>query len=499
MPPGQRDLTAVPLAEARAGKWNFTARASADFVLTDNVALAPPGQEEADMILGLSLPLGVRRASPRLKFMLDYIPTVYLYARNRDSDYLQNNLRSFLSLEAVDDFFFIDAIANSFPAYVDPFVPRPLSGAFVTQNRTQQTTLGLSPYIRHETARGWTYLLRNDNLWNVYSDSQLAESFASRLAAIIESAPTRVNYGFDYTYLYTRNQAQPTAFYEQVGRFRPGVLATRRTNVSARLGYENNDYVTPQYSGAVYGAGIDWVPNPRTRLDGFLEHRFFGPSYALNFNYRTRKTVWRLRGTRNLTTTAEQSLTQRPATTAELLDEAFRARVPDPEQREQEVRQFLNNAGLSSALTQPYSFYTDQVYLSKLWTGSVAMLGRRDTLELAFFWQDNEPIPAPANASLAFAGVQPFRQQSLTLRFSHRLSAFTSLTLTGNRLYSQPTSADAAANASQESIEDTVRLGLTHRLGERTDATIGLQWSNFDSVTNPYQEVSVIGGVAHTF
>lgn len=499
VPRGQRDLTAVPAENARPGKWNFSARAAAELTFTNNVALAPPGQEESDLILGLSLPLGVRRAGPRTLFLAEYIPTVYLYARNRESDYLQNNLRSFLSVEAVDDFFFVDAIANSYPTYVSPFLPRPGEGASISENRTQQTTLGFSPYIRHETPRGWSYLLRNDNFWNGYSDAELASSFASRLFADIQSPPTRLNYGFDYTYLYTNDQAQPSAYYQQVGRVRPTLRATRTLTVSGRLGYESNDYLTPRYTGAVYGAGIVWTPNPRTRLDGYLEHRFFGSAYDLNLNYRTRRTVWKLRGTRNTATPLEQPLAQRPITTAELLDDAYRVRTADPTKREEEVRQFLANAGLPPSLTQPYSFYTDQVYVSSQWSGAVAVLGRRNTVELSAYWQDNEPITTGGNASPLTAGFQPFRQQGFALNFIHRLSGLTSVTLTASRLYTKPTNTDTSAAGQDETTLDSVRLALTRQLGEKTDGSIGVRWQNFDSLTDPYRELAFLAALAHSF
>ena len=502
--PGQ--AATAPLKPTREGKWNFSARASAELTLTNNVALAPPGQEEADLVLGLSLPLGVRRAGPRARFLAEYTPTVYLYARNKDSDYLQNNLRSFLSLEAVDDFFFIDATANSSPIYVSPFLPRPESGSSITQNRTQQTALGLSPYIRNRTSTGWTYQLRNDNFWNGYSDPALAGGLASRIFAAIESPPTRVNYEFDYTYVYTRNGDPPIAYYEQVVRFRPALRATRTVTVSARLGYESNDYATSQYSGPVYGAGIDWTPNPRTRVDGFLEHRFFGAAYGLNLSERTRRTVWRLRGMRGPSTIVEKPLSQRPAMIADLLDDASRARISDPiqGQGEQAIKQFLNSAGPPLSLTRPYGFYADQVYLSNQWTGSVALLGRRNTVELSLFWQQNEPITTRGITSAAAAGLAQFSpqfsQQGFTLSFSHRLSEFTSLTLTANRIYSQLTGPNATLAPSQDkSIQDTVRLGLTHRLGAKTDGSIALRRSNFDSVIHPYQELAVLAALAHSF
>src|SRR5947209_3854141 len=53
--PGQ--AATAPLKPTRAGKWNFSARASGELTLTNNLALAPPGQEKADLLWGLSLPL----------------------------------------------------------------------------------------------------------------------------------------------------------------------------------------------------------------------------------------------------------------------------------------------------------------------------------------------------------------------------------------------------------------------------------------------------------
>lgn len=266
------------------------------------------------------------------------------------------------------------------------------------------------------------------------------------------------------------------------------------------MGYESNDYTTTRYSGSVYGAGADWTPNSRTRLDGFLEHRFFGESYGLNLNYRSRRTVWRLRGSRDTATTIEQPLTQRPATSAELLDDAFRARITDPVEREQAIKQFLNGAGLPSSVTPSYSFYSDQIYLSTQWTGSVALLGRRNTIELSVFWQENAPITTPTNASAAAAALTPFRQQGFAASFSHRLSLLTSLTLTANRLYARSTGQNTTLPGGQtDSRQDTVRLGLTHRLGQKTDGSLALRWQNFDSATSPYQEMAFLAALAHSF
>jgi uncharacterized protein (PEP-CTERM system associated) len=500
LPPGQRDLIGMSGDTNRAGAWNLSARAIGELLLTNNVSLAPPGQQESDLVLGLSLPLSVRRATSRTLLAAEYVPIAYLYARNNDANNLQNNLRSFASLEAVDDFFFIDAIANIYPTYVSPFLPRPNTGASITSNRTQQTTLGVSPYIQRQTSKGWSYQVRNDSFWNGYSDSQLADSFANRFSATAESPPTRLNYGLDYTYLYTTDDSSATAYYQRVARIRPIFRAKRTVNVSARLGYETNDYETPNNRGAVYGAGIHWTPNARTRLDGFLEHRFFGASYALNLDYRTRRTAWRLRGTRDTVTTIQQPLTQRPATSVEMFDQAYSAQTNDPTLRERLVREFLQSTGIPPSLTQPYSFYTDQVYVSTQWTGSMVLLGRRNSVELALIWQVNDPPITSAGTGLSTASVQGLLQRGVRLNYSHRVSALTSVSLTGGRLYAKTTDASSAPTVDDgKSIQDDVQLAVSHRLGRKTDASLGLRWSSFDSPSEPYREVSVRAAIGYNF
>jgi uncharacterized protein (PEP-CTERM system associated) len=435
-----------------------------------------------------------------VKLNAEYVPTLYLYGQEKASNDLQNNLRSLLSVEAVDDFFFIDASANSYLSYVSPFLPRPESGASVTENRTQQVTLSLSPYIRHQTKRGWRYLLRNDNYWNGYSQAGLSSSITNRFFADVESPATRLNYAFDYTYLRSDDQSQPVTYYQQVARFRPIFRATRTLKLSGRLGYESNDYET-QYSGMVYGAGIDWTPNPRTKLEGFLEHRFFGPSYGLNFNYRTRRTSWTLSGTRNTYTSVDQPLVLRPGTTTEVLDNAFRSRIPDPVQRQEAVQQFAERAGLPPTLTQPFSFYTNQIYLAEQVSGSVALLGRRNTIELTVFWQQNEAITASGTILPgALVGSNQFRQRGVTLNVSHQLSALSAVTVSANRLYALSVNPSVTfVGSDPESTQDTIRLGWTHRLSPQTDGSLWLRWVNFDSVTSPYREHAVLAAIAHSF
>jgi uncharacterized protein (PEP-CTERM system associated) len=485
-------------ANQRTGReWTLGLGAVGSLIFTDNVTLAPPGQEQEDIVLGLSFPIVVRRDGRGLKAQIDYTPTFYQYANTRPSNEVQHNLRSLLTFEPVQDFFFVDATANIQPTYISPLGPRPISGGNVTENQTQQTLVGISPYIRHERSSGWSYLVRNDNLWNTYNTSQLASSFTSKIAADAKSPPARLRYGFDYSYIYTRYESQPTTYSEQVARVRPILAATRRLELSARLGYESNYYFS-RYSGAVYGGGLDWTPTPRTKLSGFVEHRFFGPSYGVDFSHRTRLTAWRLNATRSTYTTAEQPLGLQAGTNPQVLNDALRSQIPDAAQRELAVRQLLARLGLPPNATVPYSFFTNQVYLAEQVTAATGIIGKRNTAQLELLWQNNEPISTGGSTlPVGFLGSSGFRQQGFRLTFSHLITAFTNVSLVGTRIYSREY--PAVNTAPLKSTESTAYVALSHRLSPKTDASLALRWSNLSSDVNPYRERAVIVVLAHGF
>jgi uncharacterized protein (PEP-CTERM system associated) len=498
-PAGTLGLPAVSDVRSGTKDRTFSARASSTLTITDNVNLAPAAQARSDVVLGLSVPILLRRQGPRVNLGVDYTPTAFLYADSRESDNVQNNLRSLLTAEAVDNFFFVEASASIVQRYLSPFLPRPDSGVGTTSNRTEQVTLGLSPFVRHQTGTGWKYLLRNDNLWTTYSGSSLPDSTTNRVVATADSPLARVRYGFDYTFIYSRDDSSPLRYSQHVARVRPMWMATHAFGLGVRLGYESNDYGT-QYSGAVYGIGVNWGPSPRTKLEGFLEHRFFGASYGLNLDHRSRRTVFRLNASRNAFTTALQPFALRPGTTSEIVDEALRSRVPDPVQREQQVREFLDRGGLPPTLTEPYTFYTNQVYVAEQVRASVALVGRRSLADLTLFWQQNEPITLSGDPLAGvFATSNRFRQRSASLTLSHRVTPLSSIALVGIRTYAESSIPDAPAAARSKSTQDTVRLSLTRQLSPDTNASVGLRWASFDGDTLTYREQAVLLALAHTF
>jgi uncharacterized protein (PEP-CTERM system associated) len=239
---------------AVAGDWTYGASATGRLTLTDNVRLAPRGQEEADLILSVAPTLTAQRRGARASLSVTYIPTLHVYLENRDSDNLQNYLSGLFSAEAVEDFFFVDASANIRQTFISPFDSL-LGGESINDNLAQTTTLGLSPYVRGVLGTGYTYLVRNDNFWTTSDASALDNLYESRVLATVASPLGRLlRWDGEYDYNYTKFETQP-AYVRQLLRLR-GIYRSTRA-------WDTRSTITPSTTTRGRSTEAAWTGAPR--------------------------------------------------------------------------------------------------------------------------------------------------------------------------------------------------------------------------------------------
>jgi uncharacterized protein (PEP-CTERM system associated) len=265
---------------AAAGEWTFGASATGRLTLTDNVGLAPPGQEESDLVPAVTPVLSAQRTGAARLAASNLQPLPCTCTRNEVTAATQQYLDALMSVEAVENFFFVDASASIYQTFVSPFGPLPISGESITDNRTETTTLGLSPYVRGVLGTGYTYLVRNENFWTTSDTSALNNLYESRVLANLESPVGRtLRFAGDYDYRYINYESQPS-FSQQLLRLRAIYQVNPELSINARGGYEINDYLVADQSGPIYGAGIDWTPTPRTLLSGLSKSVSSEPATA---------------------------------------------------------------------------------------------------------------------------------------------------------------------------------------------------------------------------
>jgi uncharacterized protein (PEP-CTERM system associated) len=424
------------------------------------------------------------------------------YARNSEANDVINNLDAFGRLEAVEKFFFVEASANISQSFITPFAPQPGDIAISTQNRIENRTLSLSPYVRFE-GRELEYELRNRNSWTTNS-TELGDIRGRRWTGHV-ARPVRL-FGwaleFDASDISRYNLVVPrpddkARLYRARVYYQPS-LAWR---LSASAGSEENNYVLNQtQQTTIYGAGLAWRPSPRTSLDLDYEHRFFGPSRLVRFNHRTRLTAWNLSYSRNTSSYQEELLRLPPGNATALLDSIFAARFPDPNQRQAAVEQFMRSSGTPAFLANPLAFYTQRVYLREGIDASVALVGKRNSITVTAFAAENTDLPADALGlpSDAFLLVRRFKQRGFGAYAQHSLTPSTSIGASASRTWSRQ---EQPGNF--ETRNEYLNVALNHSVSPKTTTFAGVSVNRFTSEDPgfiPNQDANtVFAGVNHRF
>ena len=482
----------------RADQWTLEPGVRIAPTISNNLNLAPPGQEESGAYLQVAPRIRFTGTGARYQVRGAYELGAYWYTTGQNSNYYSNGfLRG--NAELVEKLFFVDANARIYQNFFSAFNPVSITPGLASENVFTTYSYGLSPYLRRVIS-GYDYLLRWDNQWTTYSGDNtgggLRDSYYSTLTARI-SSPIRL---FGWTAEYIGNdvrfdEQQPLS--TEVAR---GILyyqVNPDLQLSARGGYEWNNYYLNQYSGPIYGAGVNWTPTPRTTLDAFWEERFFGPSYGLNLNHRTRLTGWRLSGSRNISTYPQQ-IALRPGLTTEVVDAAFTARLPDPVERQQAVDQFLQQSGLPTVLTEPVVYYNNQILLIERAEAAFTLHGANSSLVFTAYWRHQDPITAVGTPIPALLTSQVLTTRGVSANYTYRLSATTNLSALALRAYTTYDS-DLRPGSTTYNI---VRALATFRLSPRSTLFAGVryQWQDATTAFYPeYREAGLFGGWDYSY
>jgi uncharacterized protein (PEP-CTERM system associated) len=450
----------------------------------DNPTLAPRDAKHGDFITEVTAGLHIEGNAPRLRANVDYRPSLFLYARDSEEDRLVNRLRAFGSLEAVENFFFIDVHGIITQDFISPFGARPADLGTSTSNRTETRTFGISPHIRGELEHGYVYELRNRNLWTSSDTEALGNVHSTHWNGRFAS-PVRL---FGWALEYEESKIRQEEFTQQPDRemklvrgrlfFQPDYAL--RFSVSA--GWEENNYevLRETTSNSIYGAGVAWNPGVRTTVEAQYEERFFGPSRLARLRHRTRLTAWSLNYSRGVSDRQEELLRLPPGNTAALVDAIFAPRIPDPTERRAAVDQFLFASGTPSFLSSSLSFYTTQIFLQERLDASVGIIGVRNSLTFLVFASDSERISEGLTGVVpdAFLLGDRIKMRGFGLRADHKLTPFTWIGASAIRTHSRQ---EEPTVSSIETRNDNLTLTLNHRLSPRTITFAGLGYYGLDN------------------
>lgn len=486
-----------------AADWTITPRLTVRETYTDNIRHAPRGQESSDWVTELDPGVSIDSRGARLQFHADYAFQQRLYANNSHANGHNHQLASSGLLDVWDRKLFLQAGAVMGQQNISPLGVRSESNINLSGNRTEVRQYNVSPYW--QSRLGNSAQLHARYSWNraeSTGETRVLNSETNGININVSSPPTPRT--FSWSVVYNKQEIESTSG-QFAERELESIIASGKLRIFPTLyglvsiGRDDNTYGSTRGStgGDIYDVGVEWIPSSRTRVSATVGDRYFGTTYALDAQHRTRLTTWTLTYSEQIVGTPGVFSVPSTQDTAAHLDRLFLSQVPDPIARRQLVEAVILQNGLPATLTSSVDFLTNQVTLSKRLQGGFGLRGVRSTFVLHLF--RDERIRESTGATIT--GTDPFQisnnviQTGYSAVFSWQFSERTSAQLWSTQTKSKLT------DAGREDENNTFRVGVSRllqpklrgavdfRMTERTSNNAGLD----------VKEHAIVGTLQMTF
>lgn len=339
-------------------------------------------------ITELAPALRIAADGPRLKGFATITERLFAFSGDRidQTNQSQLNFLGNAKVRLVSDLLYVDGNAMIGQQGISAFAAPANINGYSNVNRARIRTWSVSPYLTHRFGRSANAELRytHDAVssgTNGFGDSQgdmlaltagSGNDYARRIGWNVRASRQDVSF----------TQGSPVKTSEQTTSATVSLRASERFKTNFTVGYDSYDFTaegTPT-AGRSYSAGFTWTPSSRTSVDASVGRRYYGKSYSLNANHRSRRTVWIATYNDAITNTRSQLLIPKFVNTATVLDRLFIADIPDPDARRQAVDAYMRANGLSP--TQPdgsYNYLSNRFSLQKQLLLSTAFNTARTT------------------------------------------------------------------------------------------------------------------------
>lgn len=407
---------------------------SANATLTNNVNLSAT-DKESDLVLALSPGIQMGGQSGRVRGYLNYVLTGNVHARSNESSNFTNSLAASGTVEAVENWLFVDANASVSQQFISPFGAQSPNTSLNNDNRTEVRSVSVAPRVQGQIAGQVNYVGRAFYSFTDSGSSKASDStvWGALLGFDATTRWSRLSWGLDFSYREARFSDQRSEF-DQLNvlsltyAITPELHATLRGNVeTSNLTSVDNETTTG------WGGGVRWRPSPRTNFIAEYDQRVFGNSHLYSLDYRTPRTVWAFSNRQGLSTGQFNNGLGAPTSPYNLLFTQFAAIEPDPVKRAQLVNAFMRANGIDPNASLNTGYLPNQVQLERRQEASASWLGQRDTAILNVYQTQSEAVRATAlNANDPFSGANALRWRGAGLTWSHRLTPRDTLSVSGS-------------------------------------------------------------------
>ena len=464
--------------------------------ITDNYRLSSTNKQ-ANAVTEASVGINVSSGAGRIKGFLDYSLTARLSSHDSETNGLRHLLRlsTLGSIELVDDRVFVDVRASIAPQAISAFGKQSFSSSVDNSNRTDVLNYGISPYARGRLGQLGNYEVRLDHSGVVSGDSNASDSSTTTASGTLSGGNPSGLFGWSVT---ASHQVSDFSDGDQTEIDRVRAVLTRafgpHVSLSVIGGRESNNFQgidNTSYTNS--GLQVRWVPSERMSMSALYERRFFGNSHAVNFAYRTARTVWSFNDSQDISTTPDRVTQVILGNSYSVFFAQFAAIEPDPVRRDALVRAFLAVNGINPNALVSAGFLGSGATVARNQSFSVGLVGIRTNLTFRTNYSNSVRVSRLTIGSGNLTDSTRVRQRGLSVDLSHRLtpSASAGLTLQSLRI--------TGAFDSLASTLSSLTASWSDRVNSRTSISAGARYVKFDSSTQPYTEKAVFATVRLTF
>jgi uncharacterized protein (PEP-CTERM system associated) len=445
-----------------------------------------------EFITRVSPGIQVRSRSGRMVGSLDYHLDASFYSRNKDSQSIENALNAAFALEAVPGFFFIDTRASVSQQALSAYGQQSAAGSLgANDNRTEVLNLVVAPYLRGPLGSVGDYELRltaaatngyksitADSTNNSGSLSLRSRNSGSMFGWSLLASQQRVDFRAGRATDSARASAAVTA------------APDRDVKLTLRGGQETTDvggFERRRYDN--WGGGVRWTPTDRTVISVDGDRRYYGTGHQIAVEHRLRRAVFRYGSTRDASSGSDATGVGQPVTLYQLYFSQFASVEPDPTRRDQLVRDFLRAIGQDPNAVVAGGAITSAVTLQRRDDLSMALVGKRTSLNLQAFASSSQIIDNPTGA----ADDGPVRQRGLIATVSHRTTPQSTLSLVA------AVQKTLANRRQQGTSQQSLAMNWNTIINAQATAGLNLRHSVFDSAADSYRETAVTASLSLRF
>lgn len=463
---------------ARAENWSISWLTDLRLTYTDNVHQTQPKQ--GSTVFEIMPGVRIYGRGPRASLDLSYQANQVYRTHGRPEDELRNALSATGSVEAIENWFFIDGRAQITQQATSAFGPQFVSNASASENRTETRIYILSPYVRGRLGDTGEYEFRHTSTLTDTDRhrSALRIDRISDWTGVVQDTRAFGNLGWGLS--YASRSVQYDGLNDLENEYWKASLfyqATDQLKLSAYVGTEDNNYTFSSRSESIRGVAAEWLPTVRSTVTAHWEHRFFGSGYGLALLHRRPASSWSLAYTKALNSIPEFLGGRGQGTWYDLVFFNLASAFPDPVARAAETDRLLQQLGIPADTPTGAGLLTSEIFNERRLEGSFALIGRRNAVTFSGFRSNrNATLGAFVGFSDDLTVFREITQRGVSANWSHRLGALTSFGMLAAWVRST-----GLAAATAESTQKTVSVSLTRRLSRTASGSLALRTIDFDS------------------